>query len=155
MGLGLADNPEITNPELGRRVNELPNTVFKWRKDLTSYSSHLDDHLRTGRPAIFPRRTSRPKPSLELPYSLQLPLIGLSLPELRDYLIQPEVVEHISIGKLWSVLGEDAVRPWFHRNWLFPRDRPFLGKAGPILNLHQGTFQDCALRAQGYVQRLD
>ncbi len=91
----------------------------------------------------------------ELPYKLDLPFSRLSLSELQDYLIKQEVVEHISIGKLWSVLDEDAIRPWYHRSWLFPRDPQFVAKASPILDLYQGTFEGHDLRAREYVLSFD
>jgi DDE superfamily endonuclease len=69
--------------------------------------------------------------------------------------IKQEIVEHISIGKLWTILDEDALRPWYHRSWLFPRDPQFLEKAGPILDLYQGTFENRALRAREYVLSFD
>ncbi len=70
-------------------------------------------------------------------------------------MIQQQVVEHISIGKLWTILDEDAIRPWYHRSWLFPRDPQFVEKAGPILDLYQGAFESRALRAQEYVLSFD
>lgn len=90
-----------------------------------------------------------------MPYKLKLPFSRLSLSELQDYLIKQEVVEHISIGKLWTILDEDAIRPWYHRSWLFPRDPQFLAKASPILDLYQGTFEERALRAREYVLSFD
>jgi DDE superfamily endonuclease len=65
------------------------------------------------------------------------------------------VVEHISLGKLWTLLDEDAIRPWYHRSWLFPRDSQFVEKAAPILDLYQGTFEQRALRAREYVLSFD
>lgn len=91
----------------------------------------------------------------ELPAKLDLPFSRLSLSELQDYLLKQEVVEHISIGKLWTVLDEDAIRPWYHRSWLFPRDPQFVEKAGPILDLYQGTFEERTLRAREYVLSFD
>jgi transposase len=84
-----------------------------------------------------------------------LPFSRLSLSELQTYLIQEEVIEHISIGKLWTVLDEDAIRPWFHRSWLFPRDPQFVEKASPILDLYQGIFEERSLRAREYVLSFD
>jgi transposase len=91
----------------------------------------------------------------ELPYKLDLPFSRLSLAELQDYVVKQQVVEHISIGKLWTILDEDAIRPWYHRSWLFPRDPQFLEKAGPILELYQGIFEERALRAREYVLSFD
>jgi len=157
MVLMLADHPDISNPELGHQIDAHPNTVFKWRKDWTVHGFHLDDHSRSGRPPIFsPTQITAIKAiACELPYQLKLPFSRLSLSELQDYLIKQQVVEHISIGKLWTILDEDAIRPWYHRSWLFPRDPQFLVKASPILDLYQGTFEERALRAREYVLSFD
>jgi hypothetical protein len=69
--------------------------------------------------------------------------------------LQLKIVEHISIGKLWTILDEAAIRPWYHRSWIFPRDPQFRAKAGPILDLYQGTFENRDLRAREYVLSFD
>ena len=75
-----------------------PNIVFKWRKDWTSHSFHLEDRPRTGRPPISPMHIAVIKAvACELPYKLQLPFRRLSLPEFQDYLIRQEGVEQISV----------------------------------------------------------
>jgi hypothetical protein len=38
-------------------------------------------------------------------------------------------------------LAEDAIKPWQHRSWIFPRDPRFLEKAGPVLDLYQRRWQ--------------
>ena len=91
----------------------------------------------------------------ELPHQLNLLFSRLSLSALQAYLIQQQVVAQISIGKLWTILDADAIRPWYHRSWLFPRDPRFVEKAAPILDLYQGAFESRALRAQEYVLSFD
>jgi hypothetical protein len=59
MALTLAAQPDISNPELGRQVNAHPNTIFKWRKDWTVHSFHLEDHPPSGRPPIFSPNADR------------------------------------------------------------------------------------------------
>jgi len=53
---------------------------------------------------------------------------------------------------LWRWLSEDAIRPWTHRSWIFPRDPAFKEKAGRVLDLYEGIWQgrplshaDCVL----------
>jgi hypothetical protein len=41
----------------------------------------------------------------------------------------------ISGSTIWRWLEADAIRPWYHRSWLFPRDPAFETKAGRILDL--------------------
>lgn len=113
-------------------------------------------HVQGDRPLFPPSQIAEIKAvACELPCQLELPFSRLSLSELQTYLIKQEVVEHISIGKLWTLLDEDAIRPWYHRSWLFPRDPQFLEKAGPILDLYQGLFEGRPLRAQEYVLSFD
>jgi hypothetical protein len=39
-------------------------------------------------------------------------------------------------------LAEDAIRPWQHRSWIFPRDPRFSERAGPVLE----TFRTRTLK---------
>jgi hypothetical protein len=48
--------------------------------------------------------------------------------------IERGVVE-ASASTIARWLSEDAIRPWQHRSWIFPRDPRFLEKAGPVLDL--------------------
>ena len=40
------------------------------------------------------------------------------------------LVASISDTTIWRCLGDDAIRPWTHRSWIFPRDPDFAAKAG-------------------------
>lgn len=91
----------------------------------------------------------------ELPCQRGLPFSRLSLGELQRYVIEQQIVEHISIGSLWNLLHQDAIRPWYHRSWIFPRDPHFVEKAAPVLDLYQGQWEERALRAREYVVCLD
>lgn len=65
---------------------------------------------------------------------------------MQHYVVEEaNIVEHISIGKLWEILDADCIRPWYHRSWLFPRDPHFQEKAAPILDLYQGFFEERVL----------
>src|SRR5207247_1799889 len=44
---------------------------------------------------------------------------------------------------VWRWLSQDAIRPWRHRSWIFPRDPLFVEKAGPILDLYQAAEGGC------------
>jgi hypothetical protein len=50
---------------------------------------------------------------------------------------------------------EDAIRPWQHRCWIFPRDPQFQAKAGRILDLYGRTWQGQALREDEFVISTD
>jgi hypothetical protein len=110
----------------------------------------LDDAPRSGRPPEFtPTQIAEIKAvACELPCTLDLPFSRLSLYDLQSYVIKKEIVPTISSGTRWSLLDRDAIRPWHHHSWLFPRDPQFVEKAGPILDLYQGLFQGRDLRAR-------
>jgi len=61
------------------------------------------------------------------------------------------VVAQISGTTLWRWLSQDALRPWRHRYWIFPRDPAFAVKAGRILDLYQRRWQDKPLGPRDYV----
>jgi hypothetical protein len=42
---------------------------------------------------------------------------------------------------VWRWLSQDAIKPWQHRSWIFPRDPLFAERAGPILDLYAGYWQ--------------
>jgi hypothetical protein len=57
----------------------------------------------------------------------------------------------MSYSTAWRRLHEDALRPWFQRPWLFPRDPRLLEKAGPVLELYQRCWQGKPLSPQDVV----
>jgi hypothetical protein len=65
------------------------------------------------------------------------------------------LVAKISGTTLWRWLGEDALRPWRHRTWIFPRDPDFAAKAGRILDLYQRRWQGAALGPRDFVLSAD
>jgi hypothetical protein len=44
-------------------------------------------------------------------------------------------VASISGGTIWRWLDADAIRPWFCRAWMFPRDPDGARKAGRLFDL--------------------
>ena len=87
----------------------------------------------------------------ELPHSLGFPLSRLSVDEIRQHVISQGLVAEISGATLWRWLSSDALCPWKHRSWIFPRDPNFAGKAGPILDLYQRVWEGVPLGADDYV----
>jgi hypothetical protein len=61
----------------------------------------------------------------------------------------------ISGSTVWRWLDADAIRPWCHRSWLFPRDPAFEAKAGRILDLYARTWEDAPLTADDFVLSAD
>jgi hypothetical protein len=87
----------------------------------------------------------------ELPARLGLPLSRWSLAELGAHVRSSGLIAAISDTTIWRWLNEDAIRPWYHRCWIFPRDPAFEEKAGRILDLYQRVWQGRRLRPDEYV----
>jgi hypothetical protein len=47
----------------------------------------------------------------------------------------------MSYSTVWRRLHEDALRPWFHRPWLFPTDPQLSARAAPVLDLYHRSWQ--------------
>ena len=52
-------------------------------------------------------------------------------------------------------LARDAIKPWQHRSWIFPRDPDFATKAGVVLDLYDRHWQGVALSDDEYVISAD
>jgi transposase len=87
----------------------------------------------------------------ELPCRRGLPLSRWSVAELRQEAVASGIVAQISGTTLWRWLGQDALRPWRHRTWIFPRDPQFTRKAGQVLDLYQRRWKNVALGSRDYV----
>jgi hypothetical protein len=86
-----------------------------------------------------------------LPAQHGLPLARWSLGDLRQQAVAQGLVAEISGTTLWRWLSQDALRPWCHRSWIFPRDPHFAAKAGRVLDLYQRRWEGFALGRRDYV----
>lgn len=87
----------------------------------------------------------------ELPSKLGLPLSRWSLSELGSHVRGSGLVAAVSDTTIWRWLNEDAIRPWQHRCWIFPRDPDFAEKAGRILDLYHRLWKGRRLRGDEFV----
>jgi len=87
----------------------------------------------------------------ELPAKRGVPLSRWSADELAREAVGRGIVERISGVTVWRWLSEDAIKPWQHRSWIFPRDPRFAERAGPILDLYAGHWQGERLHPGDYV----
>lgn len=87
----------------------------------------------------------------ELPATLGVPLSRLSVADVRREVEQRGLVARISDSTVWRWLHEDAIRPWQHRCWIFPRDADFQTKAARLLDLYARCWQGEPLRADEFV----
>lgn len=60
-------------------------------------------------------------------------------------------VSEASASTIGRWLAQDAIKPWQHRSWIFPRDPEFLQKAGPVLDLYQGRWEGKLLEPGDFV----
>src|SRR4029077_3746145 len=122
----LLANEGLSNDVIASRLDTPRQIVSKWRKRFAiARLPGLEAQSRGGRKARFSpqsRRSDIKALACELPYTLGLPLSRLSVEEIRQHVISQGLVAEISGATLWRWLSSDALRPWKHRSWIFPRD---------------------------------
>jgi hypothetical protein len=91
----------------------------------------------------------------ELPATRGLPLSRLSCADIAREAQRTGLVATLSGKTVWRWLSEDAIRPWQHRAWIFPRDPAFARKAGRILDLYAGEWEGHPLHAEDFVISAD
>ncbi len=91
----------------------------------------------------------------ERPAQQGKPLSRFSLAEVCTWLVEEQVVAGISIATVWRWLHQDALRPWYYRSWLFPRDPRFLEKASLVVDLYHRLWQGIPLGPHDYVISAD
>ena len=79
----------------------------------------------------------------------------LHVPDIRAEVIRRGLVAAVSDTTIWRWLSEDAIKPWTHRSWIFPRDPDFEPKAGRVLDLYARSFEGRPLRNDEYVLSAD
>jgi hypothetical protein len=70
--------------------------------------------------------------------------LPLSRQSLRDLAPRAAAALHKPISR-WTIgriLDADAIKPWQYEHWIFPRDPRFAAKAGVIVDLYAGLWQD-------------
>jgi transposase len=147
-----------TNAGIARKLEIAPNTAAKWRKRYVQQGVEgLADRKRPGRPRAFtaPVVAEVKAIACELPTTRGVPLGRWSLKELREAVIASGLVDDVSTTTLGRWLAEDAIRPWRHHAWIFPRDPAFRAKATPVLDLYQGVVDGQPLGQDEYVISAD
>jgi hypothetical protein len=84
----------------------------------------------------------------------KLPLSRQSIADLTKR-AQDTLGKDISRSSVWRMLHEDAIKPWQHEHWIFPRDPAFETKASLILDLYAGVWQGESLGERDYVLSSD
>lgn len=146
------------NKSIAERMGIAPNTALKWRRRFFEEGlDGLDDRPRSGRPKVFPPRVVAQVKAVacELPAAQGVPLSRFSAAEIVTEVVGSGVVERISVSTVARWLATDALRPWRHRSWIFPRDPCFAEKAGVVLDLYDRRFQGRRLRPDEFVISAD
>jgi transposase len=140
--------------ELGCHVD----TVRKWRRRYCADRlAGLADRPRSGRPRQFTAVQVAELKALacELPAASNTPLAKWSCPDLAVEATRRGVVPSVSASTVRRWLAADAIKPWQHRSWIFPRDPDFAVKAGRVLDLYARTFEGSELSEDDYVLSAD
>ena len=87
--------------------------------------------------------------------NLGLPLSRFSSRDIARHAERSGLVAHISGSTIWRWLHEDAIRPWQHRCWIFPRDPDFQHKAARILDLYERRWESEPLQDDEFVISTD
>jgi DDE superfamily endonuclease len=108
-------------------------------------------------PGLFPPEVVVQVKALacELPATLGVPLSRLSTADIVREAQRQGIVATVSDKTVWRWLHDDAIRPWQHRTWIFPRDPAFAEKAGRILDLYARCWDGAALTADDFVLSAD
>src|SRR6266496_3064058 len=140
-----------------RSRRDLTAAVMSSRSGASGSSSSAWRVLRTCRggagPRLFPPhvRAEVIAMACALPAEQGVPLSRWSATELAREAVARGIVEQISGVTVWRWLSQDAIKPWQHRSWIFPRDPRFADRAGPILDLYQGRWEGELLHPGDYV----
>jgi hypothetical protein len=91
----------------------------------------------------------------ELPAASGRPLARWQCPDLARAAVEQGIVASISGTTIWRWLAADAIKPWQHRSWIFPRDPDFAVKAGRVLDLYARRWNGKPLGKREFVISAD
>jgi transposase len=134
------------------------DTVRKWRRRFASQGlAGLKDLPRPGRAPTFTpvQKAEITALACSPPEGSELPLARWSHGELAAAAIAQGLVTSISPATIGRWLAADAIKPWQHRSWIFPRDPDFATKAGRVLDLYARCWQGEPLGEDDYVISAD
>jgi transposase len=117
-----------TNVGIAERLDVDADTVSKWRKRFaTEGLAGLKDRQRSGRPRTFPAEVVAEVKAMacEPPQARAVPLSRWSSAELAAQAVTEGLLVSMSASTVRRWLAADAIKPWQHRSWIFPRDPDF------------------------------
>jgi transposase len=154
----LAAADGATNTEIAAEVGVHVDTVRKWRRRFAAGGlPALDDRPRSGRRRVFtPVQVAEVKAlACTLPAETGQPLSRWSHADLASEAITRGLAKTISAATVRRWLTADAIKPWQHRSWIFPRDPDFQPKAERVLDLYERRWQGQPLDPDDYVISAD
>ena len=154
----LAAAQGVPNSSIAAELGLHVDTVRKWRRRFaTGGLPGPDDLPRSGRPRVFtPIQMAEVKAlACTLPAETGAPLSRFSSADLAAEAITRGLAETISAATVRRWLSADAIKPWQHRSWIFPRDPDFATKAARVLDLYARRWKGRRLRADEYVISAD
>ena len=134
------------------------DTVSKWRKRFVLEGlAGLKDRPRSGRPRRFAAEVVAAVKAMacEPPQARAVPLSRWSSAELAAQAVTEGLAVSVSASTVRRWLAQDAIKPWQHRSWIFPRDPDFAAKAARVLDLYERVWDGAALGADEYVLSAD
>jgi transposase len=148
----------MPNTVIASRVGVCVDTARTWRNRFAAHGeAGLRDRARPGRPRRFTDVQQAQVKALacELPADRGIALSRFSHADLAAEAVDAGVVDDISTSTVRRWLTGDAIRPWRHQSWIFPRDPDFAAKAGRVLDLYARTWHGETLAADEYVISAD
>jgi transposase len=114
------------NTAIAARLGVDVDVVSRWRKRFCEQGfAGLVDRKRSGRPRSFPAEVVAEVKAMacEPPQARAVPLSRWSSAELAAQAVAEGLAVTVSASTVRRWLAEDAIKPWQHRSWIFPRDR--------------------------------
>jgi transposase len=146
------------NAQIARDLGLHVDTVRTWRGRFAAAGRKgLADRARSGRPPVFAATVRAEVKALAcaLPAERGVPLSRWSCTELASETVARGITDRLSGSTVRRWLDADAIKPWQHRSWIFPRDPDFAAKAGRVLDLYDRRWDGHLLGPNEYVISAD
>jgi len=148
-----------SNPKFAGRVGVCVDTVRKWRHrwSVQPVTASLGDAKRSGRPPSFtPVQVAAVKAlACQPPAARGVPLSRWSCPDLAGQVVAEGIAASVSPCTVRRWLGEDAIKPWQYRSWIFITDPGFAAKAARVLDLYARVWDANPLTGNDFVISAD
>lgn len=147
-----------SNAAIAAQIGLHVDTVRKWRRRFTrDRLAGLTDRCRSGRPVSFtPVQVAEVKQlACTLPAETGVALSRWSSSDLAAEAVRRGVATSVSASTIRRWLNADAIKPWQHRSWIFPRDPDFATKAARVLDLYARCWDGEPLGPNDYVISAD